>query len=215
MTFPILSWKCSSYVEGTEGPEDYLYRYNGEIQATNESETRACLGKFRAYYVDVDRTVNEGFSVFDVLDTESQAHEYHHAIFGSNCPDFSDDVQHLIGFDILGSNLLILDRLELLPEHRGKDLGLKVMAHIINRFSQGAGLVAIKPFPLQLENSNSTDDTWKLQLRLEQYADEQTPSTKKLIDHYSRLGFLTLQDSPFMVLGTSKVLPNIEERFKH
>lgn len=134
-----------------------------------------------------------------MLDAYSHTHEYHEDLFGANCPGFSDGVEELLEFKIDGINLLILDRLELLPKYRGNLLGLKVMSHMITRFSPGAGVVAIKPFPLQMEKSEN--ETWRSKLKLDDFPKEEASSKRALSRYYEKLGFLRLPNSPFMVLS--------------
>jgi len=110
--------------------------------------------------------------------------------------------------------VLILDRLEILPKFRGKCAGLAVMAEMIRRFSPGAALVAIKPFPLQFEPAPSSDDEkkWRRDLGLAELPEGKRIATKKLFDYYSRLGFLRLGRTPFMVRGSGRPLPSFRER---
>lgn len=209
MIFPILSWQSSTYVEGTGEPEDYIYNYFGKIHHVTETERRILIGKFQAYYVDVGLAVDEGRSIFDVLDAYAQTFEYHDDLFGENAPQFSEKIEDALGYDIDGLNLFILDRLEILPKYRGTKVGLSVLSRLIKRFSAGAGVVAMKPFPLQLEKPSSDDDAWRNKLKLNEFSDEEDISKKKLVEYYSRLGFIQLPNSPYMVLGTASLLPNI------
>ena len=76
---------------------------------------------------------------------------FHDAMFDSDTEDYSPSLIKLCGELPLNSNVLILDRLEILPKYRGKKLGLAVIRHMIQRFGAGAGFVGLKAFPLQLE----------------------------------------------------------------
>ena len=79
--------------------------------------------------------------------------EYAEAILDSNEAPFSARLQKLLGDEIWNFNLLILDRVEILPKYRGGGVGLLVLTTVIERFGAGAGVVGMKPFPLQLEPS--------------------------------------------------------------
>ena len=156
--------------------------------------------------------MNERMSLSDVLDAHSQeTFDYFGDIFGENSPEFSDAVDQLLNSEIFQTNLLILDRLELLPRYRGNLLGLKIMAHMITRFSPGAGVVAIKPYPLQLEDTDASDDEWRSKLLLDKFQSEEISSTEALINYYGKLGFEVLPETPYMVLSTSKQLADFEE----
>ena len=89
---------------------------------------------------------------FDVLDTHAETVEYYDVIYGRSESEFNDTLLSLLNDDIFLSNLLIIDRLEILPSYRGRNLGLIIMRRLIQRFSWGVGVIAIKPFPLQLNH---------------------------------------------------------------
>ena len=211
MIYPFLSWEsCSSVF--AEDPNECVYEYAGDVLNEEESGKQTRIGKFRAYYIDVERSMNERISLSDVLDAHSQeTFDYFDDIFGENSPEFSDAVDQLLNSEIFQTNLLILDRLELLPRYRGDLLGLKIMAHMITRFSPGAGVVAIKPYPLQLEDADASDDEWRSKLLLDKFQSEEKLSTEALIDYYGKLGFEVLPETPYMVLSTSKQLADFEE----
>lgn len=77
--------------------------------------------------------------------------------------------QGVLGDDIWNFNLLILDRVELLPRYRGNSSGLIVLRSLIERFGAGAGVVGMKPFPLQFEPKASNDSKWRRRLKLEEF----------------------------------------------
>jgi hypothetical protein len=84
---------------------------------------------------------------------------------------------------------------------------------MIKRFGLGAGVVAIKPFPLQLEvpgNHQTGEPGWRESLALESFQSNSESATQKLRDYYSRLGFKALPDTPYMVLSTAFTLPQID-----
>ena len=72
--------------------------------------------------------------------------------------DFNENFLEVVGHEVSDYNLLILDRLEIIiPQYRGKKLGLTILHHMIERFSAGASIVAMKPFPLQFEPMKDKD----------------------------------------------------------
>lgn len=81
------------------------------------------------YYADFDSAENHGVSPVEVLFTHSHTCEYAEAILSPNETPFSARLQKLLEDEIWNFNLLILDRVEILPKYRG------------------AGVVGMKPFP--------------------------------------------------------------------
>lgn len=208
-----LSWQSSSLVEEFGEPDDLIYLYYGDVLGIGEDDSRSRIGKFRAQYVDVGRAMNKREAIFDVLDCHSSSTvEYFEPIFGENSPCFSEAVEEVTNGEADGCNLLILDRLELLPMFRGHNIGLKILRHMMVRFSPGAGLIALKAFPLQLEceSTDAEERIWREQLGLETFVQDEKLSISKLQSYYSKLGFRLLPDSKFMVFATGWPFPSLE-----
>jgi len=80
----IMSWSCENYVSEYTDPDDLIYETSGNLFAIDENDDKECIGKFRIYYVDVERAINERESIFDVLDAHSShLSEYYLPIFDS------------------------------------------------------------------------------------------------------------------------------------
>jgi len=103
-------------------------------------------------------------------------------------------------------NILILDRLEILPRFRGQQLGLQYVRAAISRFGIGCRLAAIKPFPLQFEgkmgsvSGNETEYVGPSKSMLANF----DAATKKLKKYYAREGFISLRNSDLMILDLNE-----------
>ncbi len=149
-----LEWSTASIIDDYDEPDRFVYPYYGDIIYAEEDNSRTKIGKFSAQLIDVFNAITDGESIFDILDSYSSSmSEYYEPIFGDNSPNFSDAVELISDDCIEGFNLLIIDRIEILPKFRRKRLGLKVIRHMMTRFSTGAGIIALKAFPLQFENT--------------------------------------------------------------
>ena len=177
----------------------------------NHSENDQIAGRFRIYYADFEVGQNHNVRAREILDTYQHTFDYADAVLDSNETPFSRRIHNLLGSEIGNSNFLILDRVELLPKYRGKRVGLLVLHSLIERFGAGAGVVGMKPFPLQLELEDAGDSRWRRRLRFEQFPSDSKISTRKLRDYYHRLGFVPLRSTPFMFRSLSWALPTIEE----
>lgn len=210
-----LSWSSTSLAEEFGEPDSFIYRYYGDVIGINEDDSHKIIGRFRAQYIDVGRAINEQESIFDVLDSySSSTAEYFEPIFGDNSPEFSDEVDEISSGDYDGCNLLILDRIEVIPKYRGKLIGLKVLRHMMLRFSAGAGIIALKAFPLQheCEPHDKQEQSWRKKLSLNCFAQDEELSTLKLKSYYERLGFQCLPDSNFMIFATGWKIPSLKSR---
>jgi GNAT superfamily N-acetyltransferase len=212
---PFLIVKFEGYsacLEAAE-PDDFFFEMRGKIVTVGESDEETLVGKFCIYYADVDSAYDEGLEPLEVLDTFFNTVDYFSSIYVTNGTDFNEKLLHLLNYDAIGNNCLILDRLELLPRYRGRNLGLIILRRLIQRFSLGAGVVAIKPFPLQFEHEPSTEkgDHWRNELQLTNFTKIEHAATQKLRSYYRKLGFIGMRGTPFMFRSTALRLPTVEE----
>ena len=210
--YVVLRWTTESFVSESDEPDDFIYETSGYLlTVNNDNNHKSLTGKFRLYYVDVERAANHGIPAFDVFDSYAHTVDYHDALFGASSPEFSDQLMDILRYDVVGSNVLILDRLEILPKYRNRGLGLSVMRHMIERFASGTAVVAIKPFPLQFEPEPLCEDEkkWRVYLGLPELSKNTRSATKKLRDYYSRLGFISMHGTPFMVRSSIWNIPAV------
>jgi len=197
-----------------DDPGDYIYPICGRITEMDDDESDILVGKFRLYYVDIASAINTGFiDVFDIFDAHSNSTaDYYDSLFDPETAGFSENLQQLFNYEIFEQSVLIIDRLELLPGYRGKNLGLIIMRRLIQRFSAGAGVVAIKPFPLQFEQSIPAENKsgWQAEMQLSTFRETERDSIRKLRSHYGKLGFVEMKGTPHMFLSTTRQLPPIE-----
>jgi GNAT superfamily N-acetyltransferase len=213
--FLVFHVESSQFLLLADDPGDYTYTIDGRIAEMDDDEDNILVGKFRLYYVDIASALNTGYTdLFDIFDAHSDSTaEYYDSLFDPETADFSDNLRQLLRDEIFGLSLLIIDRLELLPGYRGQNLGLIIMRRLIERFSAGAGVVAIKPFPLQFEQSIPAEDErgWHAEMQLSSFGETERISIRKLQNHYSKLGFVEMKGTPHMILSTARRLPPIEE----
>jgi GNAT superfamily N-acetyltransferase len=213
---PYLVFQVDSarFLLAADDPGDYIYPICGRITEMDDDESDILVGKFRQYYVDIASAINAGYTdVFDIFDAHSQGTaDYYDSLFDPDTVDFSENLQQLFNYEIFEQSVMIIDRLELLPGYRGQNLGLIIMRRLIQRFSAGAGVVAIKPFPLQYEHSNPAEDKsgWHAEMQLSSFRETERNSIRKLQNHYRKLGFVEMKGTPHMFLSTTRRLPRID-----
>ena len=71
------------------------------------------------YYADFELGQNHNVRAREILDTYQHTFDYADAVLDSDETSFSRRLHNLLGNDIENFNFLILDRVELLPKHRG------------------------------------------------------------------------------------------------
>ncbi|MEX0959100.1 MAG: hypothetical protein WDZ63_07415 [Burkholderiales bacterium] len=160
-------------------------------------------GFFSATVVDVRGATTEGESVFDVFDSDETCSGYLEALYDLETDDFKPRVSRLASGDdyLWNPNLLILDRLMVYPRYRGSGLGLLALHGIMLRLRAAAGLIAMKPFPLQFQEkflgNHDPGELERLGLNLFNVPRENARS--KLRRYYAKLGFRRVPGTEYMV----------------
>jgi GNAT superfamily N-acetyltransferase len=90
--------------------------------------------------------------------------------------------------------LLILHRLKILPEARGRKLGAMVVSRIINKFGVGCDLIAMVCRPLQLNGHRDAGEFGR-RMALETLPTDEATATQKLTRYYRSMGFRAVKGS--------------------
>lgn len=204
-----LFWGGYSAPVDYKSPLDFIAETQGRIVGIKENNARVTIGKFHLYYLDVEAAFNEGIDVYDVFDAYHETESYYDFIFGENAPDFSDELVALLDCAANRSNVLIVDRLTVLSKYQGHSVGLTALWTIIRRFGSCAGIVAMRPYPLQFEHEamHEQERQWQQALDLGRFEKNFESATAKLESHYARLDFVKAKDTGFMVRSNTIRLP--------
>jgi len=175
----------------------YLAEYDGELFVSLEDDLddeEYPAGQARLFILNADAAENDGESLFDILDLRGETAALI-PLIGQEAGNFSPALCKMLGEEMaFCRNMLILDRLEILPQFRGQQLGLRFIRAAIARFGMGCRIVVIKPFPLQFEGK--LDDRNK---------DEYRKATDKLRKYYARAGIKPLRGTDLMILDLYKL----------
>jgi hypothetical protein len=190
---------------GDGGP--YLSEYEGELLVGLEDDVDEfrLAGRARLFIINPDAAEEdeEAPSLFELLDLRGETAAYLPLLHPTEPNMFSPAVRQTLGEDIVPSrNMLILDRLEILPKFRGQRLGLRFIRTAIKRFGPGCRIAALKPFPLQLERTldDDPDLEWLTRMKLDLFSRETRAATTKLKDYYRREGFIPVIGTDLMIL---------------
>lgn len=203
-----------------EEPSRFLRTWSGNVVLMGDSlddDDFIEIGHFLVRYVDVEGAVAEGYSVFDVFDSDSVTADYYDALFNEdNISLFKENLAGLesgTDYGVGTFNVLILDRLIIFPGYRGKGFGLAALAAMINWFRLGAGLIVMKPFPLQFESALRKESRAeeREQLGLSAFSGNQRSATMKLKRLYGELGFKAIRGTDFMMLSQQTPLPRVDD----
>lgn len=192
---------CLTLSPAEFGPEALLITYDGKVY---QSDPHKPVGRARAFVVAVERARERGYAAQDLLDADSSVWPYHVLFSRREAGFFTDAVNRALGIandQVFNQDLLIIDRIEILPSYRGRGYGLQAMHLLMTHLSLGCRLAAIKPFPLQFEADRplGEDPKWHGRLQLERFSLSKPKATRRLRDHYAKLGFVAVQGTDLMV----------------
>lgn len=196
-------------------PSRYLMHWNGTIGWHHPMGERVDpIGAFSLYLVDGDSAMDERADIFNVYDTEQGIFDVYQGLFDTKTGNLKDRVERIaFGNDFaMSANVLIFDRLVIYPAHRGHGVGLLALRALMHHFRSFAGLMVMKPYPLQFEGSTHKElvglgrEHWAL----DSYKLKQAGATAKLRRHYACLGFAQVPRTDFMVRNPLVPLPGVE-----
>jgi hypothetical protein len=208
----LLKYSHETLVDDRE-PGRFVKKIKGSIVNQVDDVKTVKIGQFSVIVIDVESAVNERESTFEIFDYSSRTIDYYD--FYTPDMDFKPKVlAALPAGERWAPNMLVLERLEILPKYRGQGAGLRVLRWLHFHFGMGCGIVVMKPYPLQFEGGQpheNVDDPMFKRLRLGTFTTDFEPARKKLRDYYGRLGFKLVKGTEYMVADPFFAVRSLEE----
>lgn len=205
--------RYTSTVNFEDDIDAYFTEINGELlcHVSEEDESPVTAGRIQAYYIDISGAESEGYSHYDLFDLLHEGNECYHLLFDAQSDEWDD--AFLEAFDeTVERNVLLLQRLEVLPGFRGGRLGLAAIHRTIQQFGHGCGYVVLKPVPLQIEPIRSaSDESWRTEMALEQFPTDIEAGVRRLRAYYGLLGFQLIPDSEWMAINLDFMRPSLAD----
>jgi GNAT superfamily N-acetyltransferase len=177
--------------------EDYATCIEGTIKCLEEGGDDA--GRVRLFYLNIGAAYDTNVSVFDLFDIRAETEPFYPALIDHETEDFKSDLTGILGEYICGLNVLIVDRIEILPEFRGKNIGRECLRRCLQHYGHGCGVVALKCFPLQFECAGIGEAAWRRKMQFGKLSKDRKRSLAKLRKYYGSLGFKALPGDDIMV----------------
>ncbi|MBC8949862.1 MULTISPECIES: hypothetical protein [Xenorhabdus] len=145
--------------------------------------------------LDLEASTKPYMELFDVESNELSSAAFE-AIGSPYDHFYPDDV----------TQLFIIDRIEIIPEYRGKKYAEIIIFDAIRIFAASSQLIALKPFPLKFEipvdkwtRASEEEKEWHRRLGLEQFIPDEKLAFQRLCDYYKRLGFVDTGNGVFIM----------------
>ena len=165
---------------------DYYNRYEYDVILDHEDGTSTLIGKGIVVLYLCGKALNEGADLFDAFD-ENAHNDIYDAMFDYTTNDLKPDWQDIM-MDSFNLNILVKDRLEILPEYRHKGYGKKVRAILRSFFDGCYGVEVLKSFPLQLELFDNNKG-WRAEQQYDAMEKDAKKATRSLNRCYKNDGY--------------------------
>lgn len=183
-----------------------IFCYRGE-----EDETEVRAGELEAYIVDVYGAEALGYSVADIFDQMQESFECYELLFDHGSGEMKESF--VSDFDDAPSrNIVLLNRLQVLPDFRGARIGLAAISRTLDVFGAGCGYAVLNAAPLQSGDvDRSSRAQWYQAMRLSEFSGDIDLACLKLQKHYALLGFRPIADTTWMALNLSYTRPRLAD----
>ena len=159
---PRLSFSVERSLVAYVEPDDYVLTVHGSICTDDATE----IGRLLGYIIRVNRAINDEQDLFEACDAHSQtATDYYEALFDHKTGDFKESIEEQLSIMCVG-NILILDRIEVLPAYRKHGVGLAAGCCFIDTCSNDVDDLAVGlPHPLQFSTEGRRSDAeWDMKM---------------------------------------------------
>ena len=205
-------------------PEEYLRPISGFVEFCIvdhhdnahkwKPEQRKVAGRFATSYIDVDQSFVDGVKLYGLMGTYSDdTAEVYETLFDPRTDELRKDVKELLG-DVTFRNILVINRVEILPAYRGMGIGLATIWNLIRRDSAGCGIVALKAFPFQYRAGRLSyleESDWDKKMEYDPYSQTMEFAHEKLLFYLMRLGFKRIGDGGVVAISASMQNPIPQE----
>ena len=192
-------------------PGDYITPLTGNVcLQSDDDDGHTVVGTISAYAVHLGNASDNGVAWFDVLDSYNADIALYLDLFETDASSYTDWVQST--HEPYSSDLLILDRIRVEPQYRGKGYGLYAAQLMIQSFGPPGGLAACVPAPYELLQKHglaSVEDA--INLSREERLPEWQPAQTKLRQLWSLLGFEPVPASDVFALSLSLRQPRMQD----
>jgi len=193
-----ISAQVSLRLFGDDG-ERWVTPIKGFINFYDDEGEQLQVGRISFFHIDLNSATENGWGSFDVLDHDQSTAPFIDIIQSIEDDDY-DSFEHL--FDDWSSNILVADRIEILPEHRNNGITAKVFDQMVRLFGSDCSLLLLKAFPLQHEprrgDTYGDISDWQKSLALENFETDQSSALEHLTSYYERIGFTKFKTDGIM-----------------
>ena len=191
----------------TEEARRYLVEVRGRIEWVNhdrlgtDGETEEA-GRLIAHLMRVEAADSDGQWLFEVYDCFTQdVHDAFTAVIDLGTNWIRPSVEELLDSPAYSRDLLFVDRMEILPAHRGRGVGLMAMRCLLDLYGRLSEFAVAVPYPMDSSTDGCVagDDEWHAAMRYPDFETHKDTASAKLARYWQQVGFVPIPDSPWHV----------------
>jgi len=194
-----LQIRLSSSTRKWEGMVHYSTLIEVTVTCIDKKRNGRIIGKARLFYLDLAAVFETKDNLHDLFDIRPETAPFYSALIDYETGDFKPNLEEVLAEYICDMNVLIVDRLEILPEFRGKKIGLASLVWCLRQYARQCGVVALKCCPLQFERAEMGEPEWRREMQFGKLSRDHKRSSAKLKEYYGSLGFKALPGDDIMV----------------
>jgi hypothetical protein len=182
---------------------DFVTRYTGTVICRRDRQT--CIGKLRAHRLNVELAAERRVSLADVCEGHSEKlYRWYRRLYRPGHYGFRHEISGQ--FQVISSDLLVLDTIVLDPQWRGLKLGLLVARRAATLLGSGCGLVAATISPYR--GGPSVPAHW-----VRRYAsdEERGNARDRLREYFAAVGFRRVGRSGIHAMSVADPVPSHAE----
>jgi hypothetical protein len=187
---------------------DFVHQFIGDILQIDQDDKGRKIGEINLTVVDIAGGVQAKLNPFEIIDGVDQDLYNHGAVIFDENGDVLPQVKRAIPDAEWIGRLLILNRMKIEPEFRGRNLGLLAARQAIQFFGH-ACLVLAKPFPVQF--SGFQDPNWVAPAGVTDKVTDFLAAQNKLQKYWKKLGLKRIGRTQYFGMDGTESLPPIGE----
>jgi hypothetical protein len=192
----ILDYRSETKIRSNEYDDECEYNCDinadivGELTHPTKSQLtkEILLGRLHLIRIHVSNACNDGVDLYEIFDERQETWKVSEALFAGSFDEFRPTVEKMFPDSFAWNDIMIINRIEVFPLARGKNLGANAIHQAVRDFGGGCSIVILKAFPLQFEGKASTKPHWA-ELNLGAFSQNQKEATMRLAAYYKRMGF--------------------------
>jgi GNAT superfamily N-acetyltransferase len=178
-----------------EDPTDFVTDIFLDIRKPDErGENNQKIGRGYISLIHFSLAMDEGYPLEYVMDASDSILKMSEELFDMGEEvDYMDKItEYYDGLLPVNFDVCFIERLELLPDYRGKGLGRWVIKNILERFYGSCGLVVAHAFPVQHEEGpprRGEEMKWEESMQYQLMEQDPEMARYQLYHFYQKLGF--------------------------